>query len=172
MNKDVKYKKCGRGSESDPWACYQCTMDNLRANITANAVAPCLSNSVTAPGQNSVHLDFAGSSKFVQTITLVGSYNSNDYAESSSFDICVTSDAGTTCVYEYTSASVDRAGVELKVLKYATLVVIKRTDGEPLGFRHVGVYTTQNDCSGALTWPDWPKTQVHIRDTINVQIYP
>ena len=90
VNKDVYFKKCGRATVPDPWACATCTMPNLRANITDAALPPCQSNSAPALGQNSVHLDFAGSTKYVQTITLVGSFNDNDYAESTNFEICVT----------------------------------------------------------------------------------
>lgn len=54
----------------------------------------------------------------------------------------------------------------------ATSVWIKRTDGKPLGFRHIGVYTTKTDCSGPYEWPEWPTTQLQIRERTNLQTYP
>lgn len=95
-----------------------------------------------------------------------------DYIDSSSFEVCVTSDEGVTCDFQFTSTKANRAGLELKVLKQAKKIIITRSDGKPLGFNHVGVISTRNDCSGPYKWPNWPVSQVHIRDTINIQTYP
>lgn len=59
-------------------------------------------------------------------------------------------------VEAYINYNYDRGGKEMIIAGFGSVLGIIRTDGNPLAFRWIGVYSTATDCTGELTWAGTP----------------
>jgi hypothetical protein len=94
----------------------------------------------------------------VQVITLIGT-DTNSYAYSINWKLLVLVNGSYTVYGQFTSA-IDKLGKEIPVGLFTTSFRIERSDGLPLGFFWVGIFSTLSECSGTFdwsgSWQTWP----------------